>query len=36
MSSHVNLKLLHWKVVNLNCKVLKLQIDSCKFQYRHM
>jgi hypothetical protein len=31
MFQNVNLKLLHWKVVNLSCKVLKLQIESCKF-----
>jgi hypothetical protein len=31
MFSFINLKLLLWKVVNLSCKVLKLQVESCKF-----
>jgi hypothetical protein len=39
MSSHVNLKLLFWKVVNLSCKVVKIELKvvnfyvvTCKFK----
>jgi hypothetical protein len=31
MFYYVNLKLLYWKVVNLSCKDIKIQVESCKF-----